>query len=197
VRAYVDAAGDVRLVSFTDLTLEEVQASIPAVTALIQDPAGGLAVYGQETALTPFHHRLKEEAEGHVIGDFSVVWVLDPLKIARYAEIDGKNFQLQSAGAFCFGKRFPAYDGALVKWCGLAIMRSFLTFPRNAPTVDPGAPYVLNSVEEFDALCGALFSYVAWIEDSGQILQAAVRAAATKNAIDAVVDQRTPDTPYA
>jgi hypothetical protein len=190
IYAYLDADRNVVGLATIDRSLAEAQQKNPDIAQRIDGAPAGLLALGNTSATAVEYHRLKEGAGGQAIEDYDALENLTPLRAARYAEFDAKKPILEARGATHDGHLFPVYLAAQTKWIGLATVKAGLPYPYPVATVEPGQEYSLANEGAFDALYGAIFSYVAWIEQSTQALAAAVLAATTKAEIDAIIDTR-------
>jgi hypothetical protein len=144
------------------------------------------------------------DADGNHIGDLSMpedtseyAWAialssyvisLDDRKAAKIKEIDKRTQELIESGFSFDGHSFSLSLSAQVNWIGLKVMSELLTWPIEITTVDDGA-YELQQVNllAFAATAAATVqSHLA----AGRALKLQVQAAASKEAVEAIKDNR-------
>lgn len=196
--AYLNAGGDVLGVSTNSRTLVQAQAIDATITTVITGaPADLIAVlHSRQNGLPAYYHQ-KTSGDGTLIGHYSQVARLDELKQKRFDEINERTEEL-----FVTGVEVPASSG---------IYYSLSLEAQNAITqgnerrneagfFDPD-PYVINSIDDTAqyvcttaTMVNNVFievgKRVRAIRKGGTDLKESIRQAATKGAVDAVVDTR-------
>jgi len=128
------------------------------------------------------------------------VFDLEGYKIKKCSVFDEKNIELRAAGALYATHRFPftsaSGDEVKANWIGAYGAKDVLSYPYKVKTDVRGVRYNVTDAADFDALYNALFFYAQWIVSSSGDLEEQVHACTTKAEVDAIVDTRTPDTPY-
>lgn len=112
-------------------------------------------------------------------------------KAAKRAEIDARSEDLIAEGFSYDGRTFSLSLNAQAKWLGLYVGRSAITYPYPAQTLDGLGVYDVASAAVVEALYGTAMARVAAVLAGGADLVARVNAAATLDAVNAIVDSRT------
>lgn len=128
---------------------------------------------------------------------WEVVTDLDEVKREKYVAIDARTEEIISQG-FYFGDPVAIMSNsanAQRTWNGMAIMSSSLSYPVTVPSLYDDTNLVLQNETETLQFYGVAVSAVRAGRDGGSALKDQVRAATTKEQVDAVEDNR-PIQPY-
>ena len=117
---------------------------------------------------------------------------LSEYKDERYKEIDGRTFELISAGFTYKSLVFSLSQNAQINILGMDATRDdpAMSYPIEYSTIDDLAHYsVLDATDLHTMYLTALGTKKAWV-DSGTVLKDAVRAAIDENAVSLIIDNR-------
>jgi len=132
----------------------------------------------------------------YVIGRSVAPPDLDELKQAKFAAIDERTAELISGGFLYGGRRFSLSASAQSYWNGLGnLAANGLLQPGDFPLVvdcldDTESPYEIVDVGDAVAIFSAAATTVKGFLVSGTNLKSQVRAAATPEELNAVLDSR-------
>lgn len=189
VYAYINAAGDVLGVGSTAVDLAVVQAELPTVTTRIDDAPSEVIAKGR---IGKIYYHQKSSGDGSDISHYIQIPHLDDYKQLRYQQIDKKDEALIKQGFTHNGQVFSLSNNAQKTWLMLHQMRTFLTYPFTKTVLDDSLPpYTIADQVELETMALTILGAVNGIISSGDVLKDSIRAAATKGAIDLIVDTRT------
>lgn len=191
--AYLDSADAVIATSTETHTLTQAQAINPLIASIVEDAPEALMVKGCETAECPFYHQYNS-GSGTSIEDYDEVEVLSPLRLFRYQEIDARTQELISEGFVHSGSnRFRIDTEALCRYQAMYLTRNdgSFSYPVLVTTYDDnGVAEELSDAAEVSSFVLELCLGYIDLVSSGEDLKAQIASAATKAAIDAIVDNR-------
>jgi hypothetical protein len=191
--AYIDAERNVLAVSDAPLTVEAAQVKIPEVTARIDGAPTSVKAKLLATLTDVEYHRLKEGAGGQAIGDYDLLEYLDALKAHRVAEIQANTEPILEQRSATWGEyQIAIHQAARDDLDALvtADLRGLISYPTAFPSKVDGVIVIVASTEDLTAVSAAVLSAVLTIKMQGETLKAEIKAATTKAAIDAIIDNR-------